>query len=93
MISSFKNHFTEQIFDFGDQAKVEGISSREKAKAFFWLGALNYASSPNDVNLAPDRPLERLEGNLWRLHKPEGWTITFEWNKGDAESVCLERKQ
>ena len=91
MIKSFKNKQTEDLFNYGDQANIAGMSGTDMIKAVIRLDLVNDAERPEDLNLAPNHPLVDLGDDNWELHLPLGYKISFRMHEGDAYDVQITK--
>lgn len=91
MIKSFKDQSTENLFHYGDQANVAGMSGTDMTKAAIRLDLVNDAERPEDLNLAPNHSLVDLGDGNWELHLPLGYKISFRWHDGNAYDVHITK--
>jgi proteic killer suppression protein len=89
MIKSFKHRGLAELFEFGQSRRV-----REDlhARALRRLEALDQAESLTDLQV-PGFNFHGLRGTPKRysIHVNGPWSITFEWEEGDALRVDLEQ--
>jgi toxin HigB-1 len=90
MIKSFKNKFTENIFDNGKAKNIDKIIA---SKASDRLDLPNAANSLNDLKFPPSNRLKKLEGfnpKRYSIRINKQWRVTFEWADNNAYNVCFE---
>jgi toxin HigB-1 len=89
MIKSFKHKGLAELFERGSSRKVrQDLQSRSLRR----LEALDIAESLTDLNV-PGFNFHGLHGvpKRYSIHVNGPWSITFEWEKGDAFRVDLEQ--
>jgi toxin HigB-1 len=89
MIKSFKHKGLAELFERGSSRKVrQDLQSRSLRR----LEALDIAESLTDLNV-PGFNFHGLYGvpKRYSIHVNGPWSITFEWEKGDAFRVDLEQ--
>lgn len=87
MIKSFCHKGLEDFFYSGSTA---GIQSTHSTKLRLLLGALNAASSVNDLRTPPAWRLHKLSGKLkdhWSLTVNGNWRVIFKYIDGDVYLV------
>ena len=88
MIRSFGDKQTESLFADRFVGRFQGMARPAKRK----LEALNAASRLEDLKVPPSNRLEKLKGNLSRLHSirvNDQWRVIFRWSNGDAYEVRI----
>ena len=89
MIKSFRDKGLRQLFETGLSRKVAPELHR---RILVRLSALDHATSLAELN-QPGFNFHVLKGEPRRytIHVNGPWTITFEWDDGDAIRVDLEQ--
>lgn len=88
MIRSFRDKRTEALFGDGVVRQFEAFARRAKRK----LEAINAATRLDDLAVPPSNRLEKLKGDLQRLHSiriNDQWRIIFVWRNGNAHEVGI----
>jgi toxin HigB-1 len=89
MIKSFKHKGLAELFEKGSSHRVrQDLQSRSLRR----LEALDQAESLTDLNV-PGFNFHGLQGapKRYSIHINGPWSITFEWEEGDALRVDLEQ--
>ncbi len=89
MIKSFKHRGLAELFELGQSRRVrEDLQARSLRR----LEALDQAESLTDLQV-PGFNFHGLRGSPKRytIHVNGPWSITFEWEEGDALRVDLEQ--
>ena len=89
MIKSFKHRGLAELFEHGRSRKVrQDLQSRSLRR----LDALDQAESLSELNV-PGFKFHGLRGRPKRysIHVNGPWSITFEWEDGDAFMIDLEQ--
>lgn len=89
MIKSFRHKGLVELFERGSSRKVR---QDLHARALRRLDALDQAESLEDLNI-PGFNFHSLRGKPKRysIHVNGPWSITFEWEDGDASRVDIEQ--
>ena len=88
-IKGFQHKGLSQFFATGTK---RGIQARHAARLRLILGALNAATTPQDMNL-PGLNLHELQGarkSNWAVTVSGNWRVTFGFAGKDAERVDYE---
>ena len=88
-IKGFRHKGLEQFFATGMK---RGIQAKHEDRLRLILGALNAATSPQDLNL-PGLGLHELQGarkGTWAVKVSGNWRVTFAFTGKDAERVDYE---
>ena len=88
-IKGFRHKGLEQFFATGTK---RGIHAKHEDRLRLILGALNAATSPQDLNL-PGLGLHELQGarkGTWAVKVSGNWRVTFAFAAKDAERVDYE---
>jgi len=89
MIKSFKHKGLAELFEHGRSRKVrQDLQSRSLRR----LDALDQAESLTDLNV-PGFNFHGLRGmpKRYSIHVNGPWSITFEWEDGDALTIDLDQ--
>ena len=89
MIKSFKHKGLAELFEKGSSRKLrQDLQSRSLRR----LEVLDQAESLTELNI-PGFNFHGLQGipNRYSIHVNGPWSITFEWEDGDALRVDLEQ--
>jgi proteic killer suppression protein len=89
MIKSFKHKGLAELFEKGNSRKVrQDLQSRSLRR----LDALDQAESLTDLNV-PGFNFHGLKGvpKRYSIHVNGPWSITFEWEEGDALRIDFEQ--
>ena len=89
MIKSFKHKGLAELFERGRSRKVrQDLQSRSLRR----LDALDQAESLTDLNV-PGFNFHGLRGmpKRYSIHVNGPWSITFEWEDGDALTIDLDQ--
>jgi proteic killer suppression protein len=89
MIKSFRHKGLAELFEHGASRKV---SKELHTRALRRLDALDQAESLSELNI-PGFNFHGLRGKPKRysIHVSGPWSITFEWDEGDALRIDLEQ--
>jgi len=89
MIQSFKNKGLVELFERGHSRRIRQDLQRRCLRR---LEALDQAESLTDLNM-PGFNFHSLQGlpKRYSIHINGPWSITFEWEDGDALRVDLEQ--
>jgi proteic killer suppression protein len=89
MIKSFKHKGLAELFEKGSSRKVR---QDLQARSLRRLEALDQAESLIELNV-PGFNFHSLQGlpKRYSIHVNGPWSITFEWEEGDAIRVYLEQ--
>lgn len=88
-IKGFRHKGLEQFFAAGTK---RGIQAKHANRLRLILGALNAATSPQDMGL-PGLGLHELQGSrkgTWAVTVSGNWRVTFAFTGKDAEGVDYE---
>ena len=88
-VNGFRHKGLERFFAIGTK---RGIQARHADRLRLILGALNAATSPQDMNL-PGLGLHALQGarkGTWAVKVSGNWRVTFAFTGKDAERVDYE---
>ena len=88
-IKGFRHKGLGQFFAAGTK---RGIQAKHEDRLRLILGALNAATSPQDMNL-PGLGLHELQGSrkgTWAVKVSGNWRVTFQFASKDAEQVDYE---
>ncbi|MDZ7671122.1 MAG: type II toxin-antitoxin system RelE/ParE family toxin [Gammaproteobacteria bacterium] len=91
MIRSFRHKGLERFFEKG---VTSGIQAKHAKRLRLQLGALNRATSPNDMG-APGWRLHPLKGRLkghWAVWVDSHWRLTFMFDD-DGDAVLVDYQQ
>ena len=93
MIQSFADVTTQDIFNGKDSKAARKVDKKLGPVVRRKLDMVNAAVKLDDLRVPPGNRLEELKGTQKGRHSirvNERWRITFQFENGNAQSVCCE---